>query len=126
MPAIEKEAGVIRNNSVTRRQVSVSIRDAVHPRWMRFERHTILRDDVAKIALGLSWYAAVYLYAVSYGAPSIPCPPPRNDPQVIGRLAVQARVIRCRAELVDPVDTDVGSQLAADLIAQAQSNIDIG
>ena len=45
---------VVRNNSVTRRQVSASIRDAVHPRLMQLERHTILRDDVAKIVPGLS------------------------------------------------------------------------
>jgi transposase len=50
----ELQEVVVRNNSVTRRQVSASIRDAVHPRWMQLERHTTLRHDVAKIALGLS------------------------------------------------------------------------
>jgi hypothetical protein len=45
---------VVRNNSVTCRRTSANIRDAVHPRLMRLERHTILRDDVAKPAPGLS------------------------------------------------------------------------
>ena len=37
-----------------RLQASANIRDAVHPRLMRLERHAILRDDVAKPAPGLS------------------------------------------------------------------------
>jgi hypothetical protein len=45
-------AAVVRNNSITRRQAPANIRDAVHPGLMRLERHTTLRDDVAKMAPG--------------------------------------------------------------------------
>ena len=47
------EWAVVCNNSVRHRRVSANIRDVVHPRLMRLERHTILRDDVAKTAPGL-------------------------------------------------------------------------
>jgi NADPH2:quinone reductase len=43
---------VVRNNSITRRQTPANIRDAVHPGLRRLERHTTLRDDVAKMTPG--------------------------------------------------------------------------
>jgi site-specific DNA recombinase len=45
---------VIRNNSFTRRQASENTRGVVHPRLMWLEWRTILRDDVAKRAPGVS------------------------------------------------------------------------
>jgi hypothetical protein len=47
--------GVIRKNTVTRRQPRGNIHDAAHQGLMRLERHTILRDDVAKTAPGRLW-----------------------------------------------------------------------